>query len=144
MQGKRTPTDKKDAVVTKKLQNPNISLREIEAETGVHFKTAWDIINRIPEEVTKSNKEPDMIDKLDDIINMVVDITKTSMKKFQQKNDNEWLNTREVKDLSSIAKDNFDRKQILQWKPTDIKKIDFNFKDKSPDQLEELRQQLLN
>ena len=53
------------------------------------------------------------------------------------------LSTKEVKDLSDIAKTNFERKQILLDKPTDIKNINFNLDGKTTRELEEMRQQLL-
>lgn len=139
MQGKRTSTDKKVAVIKAKLEDPNKSLRDIEKETGVHFKTSWDIINRIPE-VTKSDSGQLMIENIDEILSDIMNLTKKNVKRY----DKELLKTKELRDLSAIAKENFERKRILQWEPTDISRMDFNLEGKSIRELEEMRKQLLS
>jgi len=83
-----------------------------------------------------------MVDKLDDIINDIVFITKKNILKYKDREDE--LQTRELRDLSAIAKENFERKQILTGQPTDITKVDFNLEGKSIRELEELRKSILS
>lgn len=83
-----------------------------------------------------------MTDHLDEIINDILVITRNNIKKYKEKVDP--LETRELKDLSSIAKDTFERKQILLWKPTAINTVEINLEGKSIKELDELRKQLLN
>ena len=83
-----------------------------------------------------------MTDHLDEIINDILVITRNNVKKYKEKVDP--LETRELKDLSSIAKDTFERKQILLWKPTSINTVEINLEGKSIKELDELRKQLLN
>lgn len=145
MRWSRTKKDKKLEIIEEKLNNPDSTLKEIQEITWVPISTANDIIKNIPEEVRKSSEKWEtMIDKLDSIIDSIVNITKISMNKFEAKAASDWLSTKEVKDLSDIAKTNFDRKQLLTNKPTEIKKIDVDLEGKSLKELEKIRQELLN
>ena len=84
-----------------------------------------------------------MIEKLHSIVDDIINIQKKSLKTFSQMADEWELSTKEVKDLSDIGKTNRERAQVLEWKPTDISKIDFNLEGKSIKELEELRKSIL-
>ena len=145
MRGSKTKKDKKIAVVKAKLKDPSATLKEITEKTGVPTSTAADIINNIPEEVRKSSATGGlMVDKLDDIINDIVDITKNSLKWFTKKSKNDELSTKEVRDLSGIAKDTFDRKQILEWNPTEITNMNIDLSSKNPKELMEYIKSVMN
>jgi len=142
MKGKATKVADKQKIIKAKLTNPELSLRDIQKLTGTNHKTVGDIINKVPQVVTSSNEALNMVDKLDDIINDIVFITKKNILKYKDREDE--LQTRELRDLSAIAKENFERKQILTGQPTDITKVDFNLEGKSIKELEELRKSILS
>ena len=145
MQGKRTPTQLKTAVIKSKLADTNISLRDIEKETGIDHNSVWRTINEVPSLIETSwNKGRQMIEKLHSIVDDIINIQKKSLKTFSQMADEWELSTKEVKDLSDIGKTNRERAQVLEWKPTDISKIDFNLEGKSIKELEELRKSILS
>lgn len=129
----------KSKIIKTKLTDPELSIRDISKQTGKSRMTVARTIEHIPDGTTR-----DMIDKLDEIIDTIIDIQKISINRFQEKAIEEWLSTKEVKDLSDIGKTNRERKQILEWKPTDITKLDFSLDWKSMKELDELRKNLLN
>lgn len=140
MKGHRTSTQKTLAIIKAKLSDPNKSLRDIEKETGIPKSTVWETLQSIP---SLSDNNGHMIEKLDDIVGQIIDIQRLSLTWFKDKAMQQKLTTKEVKDLSEIWKVNWERKQILEWKPTDIKKFDFDLGTKSLSELEELRKGLL-
>jgi hypothetical protein len=66
---------------------------------------------------------------MDEIIDWIASITSQSVKSIQDKL-NEWkLTVSDLKYLNDIAKNNFDRKQILTWKPTENNSLIITFKE---------------
>lgn len=121
-QGKKTRDEVIDAVRIAKITDPQKSLRDISNETGVNYVTVWEIIEDIPELLTTSNKWEKILDTMDEIIDWIASITSISIKTIQGKIQEWTLSVSDLKQLNDIAKNNFDRKQILTWKPTDITK----------------------
>lgn len=121
-QGKKTRDEVIDAVRIAKITDPQKSLRDISNETGVNYVTVWEIIEDIPELLTTSNKWEKILDTMDEIIDWIASITSISIKTIQGKITEWTLSVSDLKQLNDIAKNNFDRKQILTWKPTDITK----------------------
>ena len=144
MRGKKTHSRDKAKVIEAKLNDPEMSLRDIEKETGIDHNSVWRTINEVPSLIETSwNKGRQMIEKLHSIVDDIINIQKKSLKTFSQMADEWELSTKEVKDLSDIGKTNRERAQVLEWKPTDISKIDFNLEGKSIKELEELRKSIL-
>ena len=129
-----------------KLKDVEKSSRDIEKETWIDHNTVVRTINNVPKLVETSwNRGTIMIEKLHSIVDDIINIQKKSLKKFSKIADSEeWLSTKEVKDLSDIGKTNRERAQILEWKPTDITKVNFTLEGKSIQQLEEMRKQILS
>ena len=142
MKGKPTRVAEREKIIKAKLTNPELSLRDIQRQTGSFKDTVARTIKQVPAIATASDKALNMVDKLDDIINDIVFITKKNILKYKDREDE--LQTRELRDLSAIAKENFERKQILTGQPTDITKVDFNLEGKSIKELEELRKSILS
>jgi len=117
-QGKKTRDEDIEKVIEAKLLDPQKSLRDIENETGVNYKVAWDIINSIPELVTSSNNGEKLIETMSWIIDDIAEITRLSITEYIPKEWSEKLSVYDLKQLNEIAKNNFDRKQILTGKPT--------------------------
>ena len=124
-QGKRTREEDIQMVRELKIKDPQMSSRDISKETWINHVTVCEIINEIPELLTTSNKGDLIIDTMDDIISEIADMTRLSMKPIRDKLIEWTLGINDLKALNDIAKNNFDRKQILTWKPTDIHKFEW-------------------
>lgn len=124
-QGKRTREEDIQMVRELKIRDPEMSSRDISKETWINHVTVCEIINEIPELLTTSNKWEKILDTMDEIIDWIASITSISIKTIQGKIKEWTLSVSDLKQLNDIAKNNFDRKQILTWKPTDITKHDW-------------------
>lgn len=118
MKGKQLSSKDKMKVVEAKLRNPELSLRDIEQETWIPHSSAKNILDEIPWVCTTMDKWAILINTLDSIIYDIAEITSLSMSNFKEKVMNKELTTSDIKWLNEVAKNNFDRKQILEWKPT--------------------------
>ena len=124
-QGKKTRDEVIDAVRIAKITDPQKSLRDISNETWINHQTVSDIIEDIPELLTGSDKWEKILDTMDEIIDWIASITSISIKTIQGKIKEWTISVSDLKQLNDIAKNNFDRKQILTGKPTDITKHDW-------------------
>lgn len=122
MRGKKTRDEDIEAVKIAKIKDPQKSLRDIEKETWVNYVTVSEIIDEIPEDLTGSNKWEKILATMDDIISEIADITRLAINPIRDKVIEWTLTVGDLKALNDIAKNNFDRKQILTGKPTDITK----------------------
>lgn len=124
-QGKRTREEDIQLVRELKLKDPELSSRDISKETWINHSTVCEIVNEIPELLTTSDKWDKILDTMDEIISEIADITRLAINPIRD-SVLEWkLTVSDLKSLNDIAKNNFDRRQILTWKPTDIHKIDW-------------------
>jgi DNA-binding MarR family transcriptional regulator len=121
MQGKKTSVSDKNKVIEAKLRDPNKSLRDIEKETGVKRDTVSKTIKEIPGLSTKADK--DLISRIDNIIDDIAEITEKHARQMKEK---KALKSYDVKLLNEISKTNFERKQILTGKPTEIVDMNIN------------------
>lgn len=122
MRGKKTRDEDIEAVKIAKIKDPQKSLRDIEKETWVNYVTVSEIIDEIPEDLTGSNKWDKILNTMDEIISEIADITRLAINPIRTKVNDWTLSVSDLKQLNDIAKNNFDRKQILTGKPTDITK----------------------
>ena len=126
MQGKKIDTDIKANIVADKISNPDLSTRDLAEQHWVWKSTVADIIDEIPEELrTSSDKAEKILATMDEIIDWIVDITRLAINPIRDKVISWELTMSDLKALNEIAKNNFDRKQILTWKPTDIHKFEW-------------------
>lgn len=130
MRGKKTPEETKAKVIELKLWNPELSSHDIESQlNGTEWEisndTVCDIINKLPQLATTEPWKA-QIDRLDTIISGIEEITAKVVKKLSEQEDH---TVNDVKALNDIAKNNFDRKQILTWKPTENTGITITFKE---------------
>lgn len=70
-------------------------------------------------------QQQDLIWMYEDVLNDIAEITADNIKKY--KNSNERLRTNELKDLSTIAKETQERKNLLEGKPTENQAINITF-----------------
>lgn len=122
MRGKKTRDEDIEAVKIAKIKDPQKSLRDIQNETWVNYVTVSEIIDEIPEDLTGSNKWDKILDTMDEIISEIADITRLAINPIRTKVNDWTLSVSDLKQLNDIAKNNFDRKQILTGKTTDITK----------------------
>ena len=147
MRWKKTREEDKLNVIKAKLQDPQKSLRDLQEETGVNYVTSWDIIKETSEVLTSSNREEEMVNKLNDFLDDLLEIDKLQIKWYRKKleEDKEILETKYRKAISDIGKTNFDRKQIISDKPTNIDKHQLDLsKVETVEQLREIRNKLLS
>ena len=121
-QWKRTREEDIQMVRELKLKDPQMSSRDISKETWINHVTVCEIINEIPELLTTSNKGDYILDTMDEIISEIADITRLAINPIRDKVIAKELTVSDLKALNDIAKNNFDRKQILTWNPTWITK----------------------
>ena len=117
-QGKKTRDEDIEKVIEAKLLDPQKSLRDIQKETWVNRETVSDIIDSIPERLTSSDSGERIISTMDEIISDIAEITRLSVKPIKDKVNDWTLSINDLKGLNEIAKNNFDRKQILTGKAT--------------------------
>ena len=121
-QWKRTREEDIQMVRELKLKDPQMSSRDISKETWINHSTVCEIINEMPELLTTSDKWDKILDTMDEIISEIADITRLAINPIRDKVIAKELTVSDLKALNDIAKNNFDRKQILTWKPTWITK----------------------
>lgn len=121
--GKRTPEETKAKVVELKIWNPELSSHDIESllswtEWEVSNDTVCDIINSLPQLATTEKWEK-ILSTMDDIISEIASITRLAIYPIQAKVIAKELTVSDLKALNDIAKNNFDRRQLLTGKPTE-------------------------
>lgn len=130
MQGKKIDTEVKAKIISDKISNPDLSTRDLSEQHWVWKSTIADIIDEIPEELrTSSDKWEKILATMDEIIDWIADITRLSVKAIHTKVEDWTLTVSDLKALNDIAKNNFDRKQILTGKPTENNSIMITFKE---------------
>ena len=127
MRGKRTPEETKAKVTELKIQNIELSSYDIAkqlewTEWEVSADTIQDIIKDLPQLTAQSEKWAKILNTMDEIISEIADITRLAINPIRDKVIEWTLSVSDLKQLNDIAKNNFDRKQILTGKPTDITK----------------------
>ena len=117
-QWKRTREEDIQMVRELKLKDPQMSSRDISKETWINHVTVCEIMNEIPELLTTSNKGDYILDTMDEIISEIADITRLAINPIRDKVIAKELTVSDLKALNDIAKNNFDRKQLLTGKAT--------------------------
>lgn len=131
--GKRTPEETKAKVVELKMQNPELSSHDIEKELTwteweVSNDTVCDILKWLPQLATTPKWEK-ILETMDEIIDWIARITKKAIKPIEDTL-NEWkLTVSDLKALNDIAKNNFDRRQLLTGKSTENNTLEIIFKN---------------
>lgn len=132
---KKTPEETKAKVIELKMNNLELSSHDIEkqlawTEWEVSSETVCDIINQLAQLGT-TEKWTKQIERLDTIISWIEEITAKVVTNIRQKEEHTIA---DVKALNDIAKNNFERKQLLTGKPTERKSVNI-VKDMTDDEL---------
>ena len=123
MRGKRTPEETKAKVTELKIQNIELSSYDIAkqlewTEWEVSADTIQDIIKDLPQLTAQSEKWAKILNTMDEIISEIADITRLAINPIRDKVIAKELTVSDLKALNDIAKNNFDRRQLLTGKET--------------------------
>lgn len=121
---KRTSDEVKAKVVELKMTNLELSSHDIEkqlkwTEWEVSNDTVCDILKSLPQLAT-TEKWKAQIQRLDTIISWIEEITSNLVTNIRLKED---ITVKDVKDLNDIAKNNWERKRLLEWDSTSNESI---------------------
>ena len=97
MQWKRTDSHKKKEVIEAKLNNPDLSLRDLEEKTGVSKSVSWAIIREDLGQVsTQSTTIAKLIDDNDNIMNLTWDLVMAKLLNWESVRLDELLKARDL------------------------------------------------
>lgn len=142
MRWKKTTSELKAKVISKKIENPDLSLRDISEKTNLNYQTVSDIMKKeMPKILTSSDKTRDLLNVNLSIIEEGKRIIQEEIKKIWRW---EWkvkINSlNDIKTLSSTLEDAFKQNQLLSQKPTEIVNIN-DLKNISTEELLKMKNQ---
>ena len=118
---------KKQAEVFKYfLNHPNETYASIERKFWCKQNYVSYLLNRYPKLKMKlvENREKEILNMYEDVLYDIAEITARNVKAYKESD--QQLRTNELKDLSSIAKDTNERKNLMEGKPTENQNITIN------------------
>lgn len=118
---------KKQAEVFKYfLNHPNETYASIERKFWCKKNYISYLLNRYPKLKMKlvENREKEILNMYEDVLYDIAEITARNVKAYKESD--QQLRTNELKDLSSIAKDTNERKNLMEGKPTENQNITIN------------------
>ena len=131
MKGKKTSIQDKVKVIEAKINNPNISTRDIEKETGVSYRTTARIIDEELAQIgTESKAMADLIDRNN---NLLAEADKLIAKKIEETPDEV-----RVSELVSVKKSTFEQNRLIQGESTSNIDIGSNLTDEQMEKLHKL------
>ena len=91
------------------------------------YQYVKNLLQRYPKIKMKiaESREKEILDMYEDILYDVAEITQKNIRKY--KDTDERLRTNELRDLSTIAKETNERKNLMEGKPTENQNINVNF-----------------
>ena len=119
-------------VLKYKLSNPWATSREVAEACWMDPEWVRFILSQVPKIKKMANEEKKKIiaDMYNDIMENITDITSNTIKRYKKKIDDDeevMLETRELKDLSAIAKETLERQRLADWESTSNENITINF-----------------
>lgn len=123
---------RKGEVLKYKLQNPWATSREIAEACWMDPEWVRFILSQVPKIQKMANEEKKKVlaDMYNDIMEDITDITSKTIKRYKNKIEDDeevMLETRELKDLSSIAKETLERQRLADGESTSNENITINF-----------------
>ena len=108
------------------LNHPNETYASIERKFWCKQNYVQYLLNRYPKLKMKlvENREKEILNMYEDILYDIADITAKNVKAYKESD--QQLRTNELRDLSSIAKDTNERKNLMEGKPTENQNITIN------------------
>lgn len=119
-------------VLKYKLQNPWVTSKEIANACWMDPEWVRFILSQVPKIQKMANEEKKKViaDMYNDIMENITDITSKTIKRYKKKIEDDeevMLETRELKDLSAIAKETLERQRLADWESTSNENITINF-----------------
>ena len=119
---KRTSAEIKAKVIEEKINNPDLSSRDIENELNIPKSTISDILaNDLPEVRTSSERIANLID----MNNKLQSLADERIKQLLAS----WEETIRISELVQVRESTFKQNQLLTGKPTDNNTIVISFKE---------------
>ena len=118
---------KKQAIVLKYfLEHPTESHKSIERKFGCGDNYVTQLLARYPKIRMKiaESRDKEILAMYEDVLYDIAEITAKNVKAYKESD--QQLRTNELKDLSSIAKDTNERKNLMEGKPTENQNITIN------------------
>jgi hypothetical protein len=115
MKWKRIDSKTRAEILARKIENPDLSTRDIEWSTWVDHTTVSRVLDHELQQVATKPDWQAQIDRLAQIVWDIEIITSKTIKSVQEKDD---LTVYDVKVLNDIGKTNFERLQLLTGKAT--------------------------
>ena len=118
---------KKQAEVLKYyLSHPFESYASVERKFGCWKGYVKGLLERYPKIKMKvvESKEKEILNMYEDVLYDIAEITAKNVRAYKESD--QQLRTNELKDLSSIAKDTNERKNLMEGKPTENQNITIN------------------
>lgn len=108
------------------LNHPNETYASIERKFWCKKNYVHYLLNRYPKLKMKliENREKEILNMYEDVLYDIAEITARNVKAYKESD--QQLRTNELKDLSSIAKDTNERKNLIEGKPTENQNITIN------------------
>lgn len=128
MRGKKISSKDREAVIRAKLENPDLSSKDIEKKVGVNYKTVQDTLRRVPEVVQASSPDGELqrqVKQLDNIVSDINEIVITNIKEIKESQ--KIFDPKDIKSLAETWELHRKRSQVLQNKPTSNDKQTFDF-----------------
>lgn len=114
-------------IVKYALEHPLRSIDNIAKDLGVDPQRVKSLLDRYQKikMAREDAQQKDLVWMYEDVLNDIAEITAKNIKKY--KDSDEKLRTWELKDLSAIAKETQERKNLIEWKPTENQNINITF-----------------
>lgn len=121
MKWRKITKEEQATIIKAKVINPELSIRDISDSTWIAKSTVANTINNTPEiieSLDSTDKAIKIIETMSWIIDDIAEITRFSIEAYKTKAREETLGINDLKGLNEIAKNNFDRKQLIEGKAT--------------------------
>ena len=115
------------AIIQYMMENPYASYQEVADKFHRTKKSVAQLLKRYPKIAMAINesREKEILDMYEDVLYNIAEITHKNIEKYKESD--EKLRTTELKDLSAIAKETQERKNLVEWKPTENQNINITF-----------------
>lgn len=112
MRGKKTSTEIKAKIIEEKINNPDLSSRDIENKLWIPHETTAKVLR---EDFAQVCTESERIAKLIDSNNSLLSLTDLELNERLQGKDKDKIRPQELVSIKNIA---FNQNQLLTWKAT--------------------------
>lgn len=115
MWGRKISPSKIAAVINAKIENPDISLREVWEKAGVHYSTAKYLIEEA--NIQELPSKSDVVMELVEANTWIINEWKRKLHEFIKNTTiDSW---RDAKDVSTIVNESLNQNRLLEWKSTE-------------------------